>query len=92
MQDYIKTMLGQFSDDDAEYVETIDVTIGTTKIPFPLVRVTIDDKNDYFYAETMANGTVMAFYFYYLEDNAGYLTDADLEVFESILSTFTPVQ
>ena len=89
MDEYIETLMYEFSDDNPEYLGTVMAG----KIPFVLIKGT-DEDGEYLYAETMTNGHAIIFDCYMFDEdgeNQFPFTQEYVDQIKSILATFLPV-
>lgn len=89
MDEYIETLMYEFSDDNPEYLGTVMAG----KIPFVLIKGT-DEDGEYLYAETMTNGHAIIFDCYVFDEdgeNQFPFTQEYVDQIKSILATFLPV-
>ena len=90
LEAYKQAILEDYADDNPVYLDTVMAG----QIPIILIKAT-DEDGEYLYADTMANGYAIEFQGCIMDntdDTTTYpLSDAMIEQFKEILSTFVPV-
>ena len=89
MQSYIDSVLSDYADDHAEYVDTIRAG----SIPFVAFKCQ-DEDGPYYYLDTMTNGYAIEFFAYVLDEDGETMmepTAADWALLQRIVTSFKPV-
>ena len=88
LQAYAEAVLEDFAEDHPTWLGTVLAD----RIPFILIQAT-DEDGEYLYADTITNGYAIVFMAYVIdsEENILPMTDAYIEQFKQVLTTFKPV-